>query len=205
MWSAAAAVTCATLGLSGAVAANATTTKTAPATQAASPTGEKPKANLPYPRLDATNVVTGFTGELAETRTTGVIDTPVPDLFPNRSNHYTGSARRGNAWVFDSNNNRWVNLTPVFGNAFLYDIALAPSPSRPLVLTSATALAPITLPNTGDPAGLLRVSVRRADGRILFTDCTVSVVNPAIAGGRSFNEIPLSATNCSTASLLPTS
>ncbi|MGW5264310.1 hypothetical protein ACWEQG_25335 [Microbispora sp. NPDC004025] len=128
----------------------------------------------------------------------------VGELVPQASNHYTGSARRGVPWVFDANNNRWVNLSGVFGTGFFYDIALAPAPSRPLaqVPTNPNILQAISLPNTGDPAGLLRVSARRADGSIFRSDCRVSDPTDPL-NSFVWREIPLSAANCTAPARLP--
>ncbi|MEV7806348.1 hypothetical protein AB0O28_25715 [Microbispora sp. NPDC088329] len=176
MWSAAAAVTCATVGLSGVVAASATT-----ATAKAAPTGQVATGQMggggrsytPYPRLDSTNVITAF----------GV---GAAGITPTASETFTGSARRGHVWVHDGTN--WVDLTTAFPAGYYYDISVAPAPSAAFaavggVLTGATT--------TGTPAGLLRVTVRRADGAILRTDCSVSSTTGA-------STLPLTRSDCST-------
>ncbi|MEV4458060.1 hypothetical protein [Microbispora sp. NPDC049633] len=179
-----AAVTCATVGLSGAVAASAAPAKNTPATQAATnPAGDKGKdKKIPYPRLDATNILTGFTA-----RTIVATGGPnVSALIPLSSTHYTGSARRGHVWVNDGTS--WTDLTTRFGTGFFYDIALAPSPSTAL---PDPLPATLVLPATGAAAGRLRVTVRRADGAILFSDCTVSSITNLTGTVR-----PLSVGNC---------
>lgn len=171
MWSAAAAVTCATVGLSGSIAASATTTKPAHATQTVtSPAGEKDKRYIPYPRLDTTSIITGFTVGGAA-------------ITPTTSATFTGSARRGHVWVHDGT--RWVDVTSRFPTGYYYDISLAPAPSTAFsavggVLTGATT--------TGIPAGIVRVTVREADGRILRSDCTVSTTTGVVQ--------PLAVANC---------
>ncbi|MEN3536204.1 hypothetical protein AAH991_13895 [Microbispora sp. ZYX-F-249] len=159
MWSAAAAVTCATVGLSGAVAASAAPAKNTPATQAAtSPAGGG--RTVVYPRLDTANIVTNFAGGAAP-------------VAVQQTDVLTGSARRGIPWVHSPVNTagtRWVNLSSVFPG-FVYDISLAPAPS-----SAATAANPLT--TIGVPGGLVRVTVRKADGRIFFADCRVSIVTP---------------------------
>ncbi|MFG1824409.1 hypothetical protein ACGFIJ_18160 [Microbispora bryophytorum] len=178
MWSAAAAVTCAAVGLSGSIAANATTTKIAPAAHAATTPqggGEKQKF-IPFPRLDATNIVTNFTFAAGATT-----------IAPTATRTFTGSARRGNVFVNDGNS--WVNVTPVFGTGYYYDIALAASPST-AVPAGATGIA---FPATGAGAGQVRVTVRRADGAILRSDCTVSSLSGAGTIG-AFQ--PLTTANC---------
>ncbi|MGI5160412.1 hypothetical protein [Microbispora sp. CA-102843] len=192
------AVTCASVALSGAVAASAASAKSTPATQAATnPAGQKDQ-KIPYPRLDATNIVTAFNSRTEFTAPD--FNTVVGELLPTRSNEYTGSARRGIPWVYDANNNRWVNLSSVFGKGFVYDIALTAPPSAPLALTGSS-LQPILLPNTGDPAGLLRVIVRKADGSIHRSDCTVSRATDA--SSLAYGEIPLSTVNCTAPTRLP--
>ncbi|OPG12037.1 hypothetical protein [Microbispora sp. GKU 823] len=173
MWSAAAAVTCAAVGLSGSIAANATTTKAAPAAQAATnPVGDKNKF-IPYPRLDSANIVTAFT-----VAATGVT--------PTTSTTFTGSARRGRVFVNDGTG--WADLTTVFGG-YLYDITLAPSPSTALsVVPGGGALT--SLSSSGIPVGRVRVTVRRADGAILFSDCSVSTTSGTSA-------LPLTSSRCS--------
>ncbi len=168
MWSAAAAVTCATVGLSGAVAASAAPAKASPATQAVtSPAGDKDKdkEKIPYPRLDTTNIITSFT-------TTGATPT-----VPTNSRTYTGSARRGHVWINDTTG--WRDITSVFPAGFYYDISLAAAPSTP----RGAEAAPLVLGATGIPAGLLRVTVRRADGVIYRSDCTVTDVSGTNAAG----------------------
>ncbi|MBE3013370.1 hypothetical protein IL992_29940 [Microbispora sp. NEAU-D428] len=198
--SAAVAVTCAAVALSGAVTASAASANSTPATQTATnPAGQKDK-KIPYPRLDAANIVTAFNSRTEFTAPN--FDTVVGELLPTRSNEYTGSARRGLPWVYDTNNNRWVNLSSVFGRGYVYDIALTAPPSAPLALTGGNTLQPIRLPNTGDPAGLLRVVVRKADGSIYRSDCTVSRATDATS--LAYGEIPLSTVNCTTPTRLPT-
>ncbi|MEU7692309.1 hypothetical protein OHB01_20120 [Microbispora hainanensis] len=171
-------MTCASVGLSGAVAASAASTKTTPATQAATPQGggEQQKF-IPFPRLDATDIVTDFTFTAGATTIT-----------PTITRTFTGSARRGHVFVNDGN--AWTDLTPVFGNTgFFYDIALAPSTTT-AVPAGATG---VTLPGTGASAGRVRVTVRRADGAILRSDCTVSSLS---GGGTLGTFLPLSTANC---------
>ncbi|GIH60959.1 hypothetical protein Msi02_17760 [Microbispora siamensis] len=175
MWSAAAAVTCAAVGLSGSIAANATTTKAAPAAQAATnPVGDKDKDKfIPYPRLDSANIVTAFTVAAA-------------GVTPTASTTFTGSARRGRVFVNDGTG--WADLTPVFGG-YLYDITLAASPSTALsVVPGGGALTSLT--SSGIPVGRVRVTVRRADGAILFSDCNVSTTSGTSA-------LPLTSSRCS--------
>lgn len=172
------------MGLSGAVAASAAPTKTTPATQTATPQGggEKQKF-IPFPRLDATNIITDFTFAAGATT-----------IAPTASRTFTGSARRGHVFVNDGN--AWTDVTGVFGaTGFFYDIALAPSTSTP-VPAGATG---VTLPGTGAPAGQVRVTVRRADGAILRSDCTVSTLS---GGGTVGTFLPLSTANCTAATTL---
>ncbi|MEV4323917.1 hypothetical protein AB0J37_16935 [Microbispora rosea] len=171
------------MALSGAVAASASTTNTTPATQATPPQGGgETKKFIPFPRLDATNIVTGFTART-------IVATGGPNinaLIPLSSTHYTGSARRGHVWVNDGAT--WTDLTSRFGSGFFYDIALAPSPSTAL---PTGMLDTLVLPATGAPAGRLRVTVRRADGAILYSDCTVSSIS-----GTTGTIQPLNSSSC---------
>ncbi|MFI7626734.1 hypothetical protein [Microbispora rosea] len=172
-------MTCASVALSGAVAASAATTNTTPATQATAPQGGGDAQKfIPFPRLAATNIVTNFTFAAGATTIT-----------PTATRAFTGSARRGHVFVNDGN--AWTDLTPVFGNSgFYYDIALAPTTST-AVPGGATG---VTLPGTGAPAGQVRVTVRRADGAILRSDCTVSSLS---GGGTLGTFLPLTTANCS--------
>ncbi|KAB8183805.1 hypothetical protein [Microbispora catharanthi] len=77
--------------------------------------------------------------------------------------------------MFVNDGATWTDLSQVFGIGYFYDIALAPSPST-AVPAGATG---ITFPATGAPAGQVRVTVRRADGAILRTDCRVSSLSGA--------------------------
>ncbi|MEV4295492.1 hypothetical protein [Microbispora rosea] len=171
-------MTCASVALSGAVAASAATTNTTPATQATAPQGGgETQKFIPFPRLDSTEIVTDFTFGTGDTTIT-----------PTASRTFTGSARRGHVFVHDGNS--WTDLTPVFGNTgFYYDIALAPTTSSAV---PANAVG-VSLPGTGAPAGRVRVTVRRADGAILRSDCTVSSLS---GGGTLGTFLPLSTANC---------
>ncbi|MEV5740831.1 hypothetical protein AB0L30_12350 [Microbispora rosea] len=171
-------MTCASVALSGAVAASAATTNTTPATQATAPQGGgETQKFIPFPRLDATHIVTDFTFTAGATT-----------IAPTASRTFTGSARRGHVFVHDGN--AWTDLTPVFGNTgYYYDIVLAPTTST-AVPAGATG---VTLPATGAPAGRVRVTVRRADGAILRSDCTVS----SLSGGGTLGAfLPLTTANC---------
>lgn len=179
MWSAAAAVTCATVGLSGSIAANATTTKTTPAAHAMTAPQGGGETRIPAPRLDSTNIVTDF--GFADGATT---------VTPTATRTFTGSARRGHVFVNDGS--AWTDVTSLFGSGFFYDITLAPSPST--AVTAATG-ATLALPATGAAAGRVRVTVRRADGAILRSDCTVSTITP-IGGGATGAFQALSTANC---------
>ncbi|MGI5160413.1 hypothetical protein [Microbispora sp. CA-102843] len=172
MWSAAAAVTCATVGLSGSIAANATPAKTTPATQAATnPAGEKDKKPIPYPRLDSANVITTFT-------------IGASSVAPTSSTTFTGSARRGRVFVQDGTD--WADLTSVFSPGYLYDVTLAPSPNTAFSLTGGVLTR---LGTSGIPVGLLRVTVRKADGSLYYSDCSVSNTSGA-------STLPLVASHC---------
>ncbi|KAB8183803.1 hypothetical protein [Microbispora catharanthi] len=174
MWSAAVAVTCATVGLSGSVAASATPAKAAPATQAAtSPQGggEKDNKSIPYPRLDSANIVTAFT--IGATSVT-----------PTESRTFTGSARRGRVFVHDGTD--WADLTSVFSPGYLYDVTLAPAPSTAFALTGGVLTR---LGTSGIPVGLVRVTVRKADGSLFYSDCSVSNTSGA-------STLPLVASRC---------
>ncbi len=182
MWSAAAAVTCATVGLSGAVAASAAPVKNTPATQAANPAGEKDKKVVVYPRLDSTNIVTDFTA-------VPVAGTTPAFVLPTGSTTYTGSARRGHVWVHDTTG--WRDITSQFPAGYYYDISLAAGPS-----TAFTGTLPTTIVSpsaTGAPAGLLRVTVRRADGAVYRTDCTVSDVTGTTGARRALGAVTCAA------------
>ncbi len=180
MWSAAAAVTCATVGLSGAVAASATPAKTAPVAHAATNPqggGEKDKNPIPYPRLDSANIVTAFTVGSSS-------------VAPTSSTTFTGSARRGRVFVNDGTD--WSDLTSVFAPGYLYDVTLAPSPS---VGFSAPGGVLARLATSGIPVGLLRVTVRKADGSLYYSDCTVSTTSGT-------STLPLTASRCTAATRL---
>ncbi|XVQ88024.1 hypothetical protein ACQP2K_11545 [Microbispora siamensis] len=172
--SAAVAVSCAAVALSGAVAANATPAKTTPAAQAATNPqggGEKDKKPIPYPRLDSANVITRFT-----------IDGSVA---PTNSTTFTGSARRGHVFVNDGIG--WTDLTSVFSPGYLYDVTLAPAPSTFFSRIPGGGLT--RLNTSGIPVGLLRVTVRKADGSLFYSDCSVSDTN----GNPT---LPLTANHC---------
>ncbi|MEU6410740.1 hypothetical protein [Microbispora sp. NPDC046933] len=180
MWSAAVAVTCATVGLSGSVAASATSAKSAPAAHAAtSPQGggEKDKTPIPYPRLDSTNIVTTFTvGGGGPPGTSAVV--------PTSSTTFTGSARRGHVFVNDGTG--WADLTSVFSPGYLYDVTLAPAPTNGISFTNNVLTR---LDTSGIPVGLLRVTVRKADGSLFYSDCSVSTTSGA-------STLPLTAGHC---------
>ncbi len=172
--SAAVAVSCAAVALSGAVAASATPAKTTPAAHAAGNPqggGEKDKKPIPYPRLDSANVVTAFAVGSSS-------------VAPTSSTTFTGSARRGHVFVNDGI--RWTDLTSVFAPGYLYDVTLAPSPS---VGFSAPGGVLARLATSGIPVGLLRVTVRKADGSLFYSDCTVSTTSGTSA-------LPLTANRC---------
>ncbi|XVQ88023.1 hypothetical protein ACQP2K_11540 [Microbispora siamensis] len=163
------------MGLSGAVAANATPAKTTPAAQAATNPqggGEKDKKPIPYPRLDSANVITRFT-----------IGTS--SVAPTNSTTFTGSARRGRVFVNDGTD--WSDLTSVFSPGYLYDVTLAPAPSTSFSGTPGGGLTSLT--TSGIPVGLLRVTVRKADGSLFYSDCRVSDTNGTSA-------LPLVASHC---------
>ncbi len=181
MWSAAAVVTCATVGLSGSIAASATTTKTAPATQPTTNPQGGEKKTIPYPRLDSANVVTTFSVPAS----TGTAVTPLT------SNTFTGSARRGRVFVNDGTG--WADLSSVFSPGYLYDITLAPSPSTGFTPNGTTTLS--NLAASGIPAGRLRVTVRKADGGIYYSDCSVASTSGA-------STLPLTAVDCTKATRL---
>ncbi|GGO15235.1 hypothetical protein GCM10010116_30570 [Microbispora rosea subsp. aerata] len=145
--------------------------------------GEPPRQQTVLPRLDSTNVITGFTALAVGTAAVG-------DLLPITSTTYTASARRGHVFVNDGI--AWRDLTSVFPTGYYYDITVAPAPSAGI---PAGGIGAITLGNTGTPAGQLRVTVRRADGAIFATTCNVSTI-PAGFPGTPATVIPLSATNC---------
>ncbi|WP_204286603.1 hypothetical protein [Microbispora amethystogenes] len=177
-WSAAVAVTCATVGLSGSIAASATSTKTTPVTQeATSPQGGE-KSFIPLPRLDSANIITTFSVLPAVGTTTSVT--------PLTSQTFTGSARRGHVFVNDGT--AWADLTSVFSPGFLYDVTLSPAPSSAL---SGTGGVLTSLTTSGIPVGRLRVTVRKADGSIFASDCSVSTTSGA-------STLPLTAADCTT-------
>lgn len=178
---AAVAVTCASLALSGSMAA-----------EAAAGTAKKPRGGEPtnqqvvLPRLDSTNIITGFTLTLL-----GVLGVTVPTA----STVFTGSARRGHVFVNDGT--AWRDVTSVFPEGYYYDITLAPSPAEPINLVGGVLPTTITLPFTGISAGRVRVTVRRADGNIYFSDCTVSSINLLTATPTTLNPA-----NCTAAATL---
>ncbi|MEU6410739.1 hypothetical protein [Microbispora sp. NPDC046933] len=162
------------MGLSGSVAASATSAKSAPAAHAAtSPQGggEKDKTPIPYPRLDSANVVTAFT-------------IGGSSVAPTDSTTFTGSARRGRVFVNDGTG--WADLTSVFSPGYLYDVTLAPAPSTKFALTNNVLTR---LDTSGIPVGLLRVTVRKADGSLFYSDCRVSDTSGA-------STLPLTASRC---------
>lgn len=172
------AVTCATVGLSGSIAASATSTKTTPVAHGAtSPQGGE-KSFIPLPRLDSANIITTFNVLPAAGATTSVV--------PLTSQTFTGSARRGHVFVNDGTS--WADLTSVFSPGFLYDVTLAPSPSTTLLGTGGV-LSSLTA--SGTPVGRLRVTVRKADGSIFVSDCSVANTSGA-------STLPLTASDCTT-------
>ncbi|TQS28760.1 hypothetical protein [Microbispora sp. KK1-11] len=181
MWSAAAVVTCATVGLAGSIAASATTTKTAPATQPTTSPKSGEKNPIPYPRLDSANIITRF----------AVPAFTATAVNPLTSSTFTGSARRGRVFVNDGTG--WADLTSVFSPGYLYDITLAPSPSTGFTPNGTTVLS--TLAASGIPAGRLRVTVRKADGGIYYSDCSVASTSGA-------STLPLTAADCTRATRL---
>ncbi|MEU6429110.1 hypothetical protein ABZ860_24705 [Microbispora sp. NPDC046973] len=175
------AVTCATVSLSGSFAASAAPAKTAPAAPSATNPQGGEKKTIPYPRLDSANIITTFTVPA----TTGTAVTPLT------SNTFTGSARRGRVFVNDGTG--WADITSVFSPGYLYDITLAPSPSTGFTPNGTTALS--NLGASGIPAGRLRVTVRKADGGIYYSDCSVASTSGA-------STLPLTATDCTRATRL---
>ncbi|GII56356.1 hypothetical protein Pth03_47450 [Planotetraspora thailandica] len=166
MRAAAVAVTCAAVGLSGAIAANAS--NGGDQAQAKMTDARKP---VVYPRLGTTNIVTSWGGARG-----GCMYNP-PTCVPRRTDVLTGTARQGVPWVHSptpvngGQSAGWVNLSAVFPG-FVYDISVAPAPSgSPL---AGPAHPPIQ--GTGIPGGLVRVTVRKADGSIFYADCATSVI-----------------------------
>lgn len=132
------------------------------------------------PRLDTTNIITAFS-----------VSNP-DNLDPLASTTYTGSARSGVPFVNDPNRpagTRWVNISSVFPG-FIYDISLAPAPSLPLNVTDLLPPSLATLDQSGIPVGRLRVTVRKADGSVWFSTCSVSTTTGSPVG--------LSTANCTT-------
>ncbi|GIH33640.1 hypothetical protein Mam01_38040 [Microbispora amethystogenes] len=90
--------------------------------------------------------------------------------------------------MFVNDGTAWADLTSVFSPGFLYDVTLSPAPSSAL---SGTGGVLTSLTTSGIPVGRLRVTVRKADGSIFASDCSVSTTSGA-------STLPLTAADCTT-------